>query len=185
MAMENAQQSTPQTAPRAAPTYRFRYIRMYMGSEDGAPGLTLYECDEKGWVHRQVQIHAEGSRFSPEDILMRRPVNVGHMATHATSEEIDKREFDMLWTEVKDGRSFCERLPDPSLPWRGWLKHFEFPIELAWCPSGQAPGYGWIKVPGFVRLFVRTNDAKISWAAQRSIFLKRLINWSATPSEDQ
>ena len=53
-----------------------RYIRMYKGNEDGAPGVTLYEIDAHGWVHRQLQVHADGVRFSPEDILLRRPVSV-------------------------------------------------------------------------------------------------------------
>ncbi len=155
-----------------------RYIRMYMGSEDGAPGLTLYEIDRGGWVHRQVQIHAEGSRFSPEDILMRRPVNTDYMATHAASEEIDEREFEMLWAEVDEGRSFCDRLPDPTQPWEGWLEHRDGARELQWLPAVHAaPGPGWLRVPGFRRLHIRTQDARISWAAQRDVFLERPIHW--------
>ncbi len=157
-----------------------RYIRMYMGSEDGAPGLTLYEIDATGWVHRQVQIHADGSRFSPEDILMRRPVNTDYMAIHAASEEIDKREFEMLWAEVNDGRAFCERIPDPGQAWEGWMEHREAPKELRWIPTGHAiPGAGWMKVPGFVRLYLRADDDDQPWAAQRDVFLERSIHWRA------
>ncbi|MGB1698637.1 MAG: hypothetical protein ACPHRO_01705 [Nannocystaceae bacterium] len=66
-----------------------RFIRMYLGGESGEPGLTLYEIDREGWVHRQVQIHAGGSRFAPEEILMQRPVNPDYMASHPAADEID------------------------------------------------------------------------------------------------
>ena len=64
-----------------------RFIRMYLGGESGEPGLTLYEIDRQGWVHRQVQIHAGGSRFAPEEILMQRPVNPDYMASHPAADE--------------------------------------------------------------------------------------------------
>lgn len=151
-----------------------------MGSEDGAPGLTLYEIDEKGWVHRQVQIHADGSRFSPEDILMRRPVNADYMAVHAASEEIEKDEFEMLWNEVDCDRSFCERIPNPYKPWVGFMASKGGSRELRWIASegiNNVPDNEWMKVPGFSKLYVRTKDAKISWAAQREVFLDRSIDW--------
>ena len=50
-----------------------RYIRMYKGSEDGAPGVTLYEIDTDGWVHRQLQVHAAVGLH--QDIASLAPVN--------------------------------------------------------------------------------------------------------------
>jgi hypothetical protein len=148
---------------------------MYMGSEDGAPGLTLYEIDPQGWVHRQVQIHAHGSRFSPEDILMRRPVNTDYMALHPAAEEIGQDDFEMLWLEVQDSRSFRRRLPDPNTAWEGVLEVDGVYRELRWMPRGT-PGKGWIVVPGFVNLFVRGTESE-SWATQSDLFLEKAIQW--------
>lgn len=153
-----------------------RYIRMYMGSEDGAPGLTLYEIDTGGWVHRQVQIHAHGSRFSPEDILMRRPVNIDYMAMHPAAEEIDREDFELLWSEVDASRGFLSRVPDPAQPWEGWLECDQGTRELRWLPDGKGAGPGWRTVPGFLYLFVHGCEPD-SWAAQRDLFLERPIHW--------
>lgn len=152
-----------------------RYIRMYMGSEDGAPGLTLYEIDDDGWVHRQVQIHANGSRFSPEDILMRRPVNTDYMALHPAAEEIADEDFELLWAEVNESRGFCDRLPDPTQAWEGWLELSDGTRQVRWLPEGHA-GPGWRMVPGFRRLYIRGNELD-GWAAQRDLFLERPIHW--------
>lgn len=155
-----------------------RYIRMYMGSEDGAPGLTLYEIDAEGWVHRQVQIHANGSRFSPEDILMRRPVNTDYMALHPAAEEILEEDFELLWKEVHDNRGFRERLPDPESAWEGWMDAESSPRELRWEPNKGAEllAQGWQRVPGFVQLYVKGDDSN-GWATQRDLFLERPIHW--------
>lgn len=152
-----------------------RYIRMYMGGEDGEPGLTLYEIDAKGWVHRQVQIHAEGSRFSPEDILMRRAVSTDYMAAHPTAEEIDEDVFEDLWAEVSDCRSFHRRIPNPDLAWSGWLDQLDRTLELQWLPD-EDPTDGWSLVPGFRNLYVRGNE-RDSWTAQRAVFLECPIHW--------
>ncbi|TPV92496.1 MAG: hypothetical protein B7733_25365 [Myxococcales bacterium FL481] len=157
-----------------------RYIRMYMGGEDGEPGLTLYEIDANGWVHRQVQIHAEGSRFSPEDILMRRAVSTDYMAAHPTAEEIDEDVFEDLWAEVAECRSFHRRVPNPELPWSGWLEQLEHTVELQWLPH-EDPQAGWMLVPGFRHLYVR-GDEDLAWAAQRAVFLERPIHWRALQS---
>ncbi|MCA9700493.1 MAG: hypothetical protein KC431_23400 [Myxococcales bacterium] len=154
-----------------------RYIRMYKGSEDGAPGVTLYEVDALGWVHRQLQVHAEGVRFSPEDILLRRPVSVGYMVKHPDAEEISADEFELHWAEFDHRRSFRKSIPNP---WRSWQGRMTAPSgeirELRWIPSGAQPGEGWCRVPGFVRLFVHgTSDQ--AWATQRELFLERYISW--------
>lgn len=155
-----------------------RYIRMYLGGEAGEPGLTLYEIDAGGWVHRQVQIHAEGSRFSPEDILMQRPVNPDYMASHPAAEEIRGQEFERLWREVHGSRAFLDRIPDPGLPWEGWVDQPEGAAQLRWVPSGDAPDHEWYRVPGFTELFVRgTSDP--AWSIQRLVFLERPIHWCA------
>lgn len=155
-----------------------RYIRMYMGSEDGAPGLTLYEIDNQGWVHRQVQIHANGSRFSPEDILMRRPVNTDYMALHPAAEEIQHEDFELLWNEVHDNRGFRERVPDPECGWEGWMDAATCLRELRWDPDQclDEEDASWCRVPGFMQLFVR-GDLKSAWATQRDLFLERPIHW--------
>jgi hypothetical protein len=161
-----------------------RYIRMYKGSEDGAPGVTLYEIDADGWVHRQLQVHADGVRFSPEDILLRRPVSVAYMAEHPDAEEIGAEEFELHWAEFDHRRRFRERVPNPWRPWRGRIHGAGQIRELQWIPSGAHPGEGWLRVPGFVRLYVYGN-ADEAWATQRELFLEREIEWDAAISDDR
>jgi hypothetical protein len=165
-----------------------RYIRMYKGSEDGAPGVTLYEVDASGWVHRQLQVHADGVRFSPEDILLRRPVSISYMCKHPDAEEISVEEFELHWAEFDHRRRFREQLPNP---WRAWQGRMPGDASrpgaaeersLRWEPSGAHPGDGWIRVPGFVRLYVYGSSEE-AWATQRELFLERNIEWSALTSD--
>jgi len=158
-----------------------RYIRMYKGSEDGAPGVTLYEIDREGWVHRQLQVHAEGVRFSPEDILLRRPVSVSYMAQHPDAEEISAEEFELHWAEFDHRRRFRERIPNPWRAWQGRMCDSE--RLLRWVPSGASPGAGWSRVPGFVRLYVYGSGDQ-AWATQRELFLEREVHWHA-PATDR
>jgi hypothetical protein len=155
-----------------------RYIRMYKGNEDGAPGVTLYEIDGSGWVHRQLQVHADGVRFSPEDILLRRPVSVAYMADHPDAEEIGAEEFELHWAEFDHRRRFRERMPNPWRSWQGRMRQGSQVRELRWIPSGAHPGEGWVRVPGFLRLFVY-GDVDQAWATQRELFLERDIEWDA------
>jgi len=155
-----------------------RYIRMYKGSESGAPGVTLYEIDASGWVHRQLQVHADGVRFSPEDILLRRPVSVSYMADHPDAEEIAADEFELHWSEFDHRRRFRERMPNPWRAWQGRMITGDQARQLRWIPTGGHPGEGWIRVPGFVRLYVR-GDGDVAWATQRELFLEREIQWDA------
>ncbi|GEM_PF-1073579 len=164
-----------------------RYIRMYKGSEDGSPGVTLYEVDRDGWVHRQLQVHTRGLRFSPEDILLRRPVSVGYMAKHPDAEEISVEEFEAQWGEVDHKRGFRDRLPNPWKAWRGRMHGANAVRELAWVPSGAQPGPEWLRVPGFVRLFVLSadpsdsdgpRDQSVAWATQRELFLEPTLEWN-------
>jgi hypothetical protein len=162
-----------------------RYIRMYKGSEDGSPGVTLYEVDAEGRVHRQLQVHAEGVRFSPEDILLRRPVSVAFMISHPDAEEITAEEFELHWAEFDHRRRFRQRLPNPWKAWHGRMSgggENEPARELHWSPSGTHPGEGWRRVPGFLRLFVRGDEA-LAWATQRDLFLERSIEWRAPTGE--
>jgi len=160
-----------------------RYIRMYKGNEEGAPGVTLYEIDAAGWVHRQLQVHADGVRFSPEDILLRRPVSVGYMADHPDAEEIGAEEFELHWAEFDHRRRFRERVPNPWRAWQGRMRRGDQIRELRWIPSGAHPGEGWLRVPGFVRLYVY-GDAEQAWATQRELFLERDIEWDAPVADD-
>ena len=153
-----------------------RYIRMYLGGESGEPGLTLYEIDGDGWVHRQFQLYAEGSRFSPEDILMRRPVNATYMAAHPAAEEIDAEEFERIWREVSASRAFVGRLPDPDLPWEGWLQGTDGLLRLLWSPA-EVPSDCFVKVPGFADLYVE-GDLTTGWTIQRLVFLDPPIHWT-------
>jgi hypothetical protein len=158
-----------------------RYIRMYKGSEDGAPGVTLYEVDASGWVHRQLQVHADGVRFSPEDILLRRPVSVTYMVKHPDAEEISLEEFELHWAEFDHRRRFRERLPNPWRAWQGRMLGDEG-RSLRWEPSGAHPGDGWTRVPGFVRLYVYGNS-EAAWATQRELFLERDVEWAALTTD--
>jgi hypothetical protein len=157
-----------------------RYIRMYKGSEDGSPGVTLYEVDGGGWVHRQLQVHADGVRFSPEDILLRRPVSVGYMASHPDAEEITSEEFELHWAEFDHRRRFRDRIPNPWRAWQGQM--LESGRVLRWVPSGAHPGEGWARVPGFVRLYVYGGPEE-AWATQRELFLEREVRWGAPTSD--
>lgn len=162
-----------------------RYIRMYKGSEDGAPGVTLYEVDASGWVHRQLQVHADGVRFSPEDILLRRPVSVSYMVKHPDAEEIAVEEFELHWAEFDHRRRFRERLPNAWRAWQGRMLGDASRPEgraLRWEPSGAHPGDGWIRVPGFVRLYVYGSSEE-AWATQRELFLERDIEWTALAND--
>jgi len=153
-----------------------RFIRMYLGGEAGEPGLTLYEIDALGWVHRQVQIHAGGSRFAPEEILMQQPVNPNYMASHPAADEIEVGEFEQLWAEIEDCRSFRDRLPDPDLSWEGWIGHPDGALRLLWQPSGAPFGADWHRVPGFNSLYCHGDLASIR-VIQRCLFLERPIHW--------
>ncbi|MBL4686134.1 MAG: hypothetical protein JKY37_16190 [Nannocystaceae bacterium] len=154
-----------------------RYIRICFGGESGEPGMTLYEIDAKGWVHRQVQLHAEGSRFSPEDILMCHPVVAAAMANHPAADEIDADEFEHMWKEVAADRPFCARIPDPSSPWAGQISSGNRVFDVAWAPD-STPAAGWECVPGFVNLFVRgkPEEARSACAA---VFIVDAIDWYA------
>ena len=154
-----------------------RYLRICLGSEAGDPGMTVYEVDAGGWVHRQVQLSTDGTRFAPEDILMCSPVNADAMAAHPAAEEIASSEFDLLWAELEHERQFHERLPDADMPWHGVTQHGVNTFELQWLPCGQAPS-GWNCVPGFTCLFVHGNP-RHARAACAAIFVDPPIRWSA------
>jgi len=150
-----------------------RYLRMYIGGENGEPGITLYEIDKRGWTHRQVQIHADGLRFSPEDIFMNQPTNADYMALHPACEEISHEDFERLWSEVDEGRPFRRAVPDTELAWQGTLGS----LVLRWLPDAtRLPGNGWTLVPGFTRLYV-CGDTSASWRAYRTVFLDQDIDW--------
>ncbi len=55
--------------------------------------------------------------------------------------------------------------------------------ELRWIPTGAHPGEGWLRVPGFVRLYVY-GDADEAWATQRELFLEREVEWDALVVDD-
>jgi hypothetical protein len=158
---------------------RMRYLRVCLGNEAGDPGMTIYEIDASGWVHRQVQLCPAGSRFAPEDILMCSPIHPDAMIRHPAAEEIDETEFDLLWSELEGERSFHNRLPDPCDVWHGFVEHGLNTFELQWIPDCDAPA-GWIEVPGFTRLFVR-GDARTARSACAAIFVDPPIHWAAMP----
>ena len=137
--------------------------------------MTLYEVDGVGWVHRQVQVHAEGTRFSPEDILMCHPVVTDSMARHPAADEIASDEFELLWNEVVEERAFLLRIPDPARPWAGRASFGGQSFELAWAPC-EGLGKGWTQVPGFIRLWAR-GDAKAARGACACIFTQREVDW--------
>lgn len=139
--------------------------------------MTIYEVDDGGWVHRQVQLCPAGSRFAPEDILMCSPIHPDAMVRHPAAEEIDASEFDLLWGELEGEREFHHRLPDPCEAWHGIVEHGLRTFELQWIPTGRA-AIGWRQVPGFTRLFVR-GDARTARAACAAIFVDPPIEWCA------
>ena len=159
--------------PEASP---FRYLRVCLGSEDADPGMTLYEVDELGWVHRQVQLTAQGARFAPEDILMCQPVMVEAMCAHPATDEIDEEDFELLWAELAQGRTFLERVPDPYSCWEGWVEHRGEHLNLMWLPHATAPE-GWVEVTGFSCLFVRGSESAAR-AAAIALFVESPLTWS-------
>lgn len=153
-----------------------RYLRVCLGNESGDPGMTLYEVDDNGWVHRQVQLSAEGTRFAPEDILMCSPVNTVAMVEHPATEEIPVEEFELLWHELSESRAFLTRIPDPHLPWTGSLEHGVRRFTVQWLPHEVAPR-GWSRVPGFGCLFVH-GDARQARSACAAVFVDRPLHWA-------
>lgn len=145
---------------------------MYMGNEAGEPGLTLYEVGDDSRVLRLVQIQAECSRFSPENLIMCAPVNADYMALHPSCEEIDEADFSTLWKEVRDGRAFCSLMPDAQASWSSTVELADGnKVAVCWSPNGKKPGAVWRCVPGFDRLFALTHDAKVAWRVYNHIFL--------------
>ena len=157
----------------------FRHFRMYIGDEEGVPALNLFEIGPNGQVHRQAQIHSKGTRYCPEDILVLRHVDPDYMANHSASEEIDKREFEMLWAEVKDRRPFLERLPDPSKLWVGIMRTHKYGlVSLYWDPEGpDRINARWIRVPGFRCLFFHGFCPDMGLYVSKQIFLEKDIEW--------
>lgn len=155
-----------------------RYLRVTItdGAEDVA--MTLYEVDADGWVHRQCQMRSDGTRFSPEDILMCRPVNLPAMLSHPCTEEIDTDDFELLWNEVASERSFLGRLPDPRQAWEGSVEHGGRRFRLLWAPNAEL-GAQWSAIPGFADLFVM-GDHRAARRACSAVFLDRPVQWKAT-----
>lgn len=158
-------------------TPSMRYLRICFGGESGEAGMTLYEVDEDGWVHRQVQLHAEGSRFSPEDILMCQPVITEAMMSHPATDEIFEEDFELMWREVEYERPFFQRIPDVHVPWEGRIISAGRVFELAWAPQA-APTGPWRLVPGFSSLYVRA-DAERLRSVCAALFVGAPIEWYA------
>jgi len=139
--------------------------------------MTLYEIDTEGVVHRHVQVHADGCRFAPEDILMCSPVNTDSMLTHPSAEVIDREMFELLWSELAPDRDFLFRVPNPEQLWEGYTKLGDSRLRLMWNGDGISVG-GWTPVPGFDSLFVQGSpkDARQVCAA---IFMDRPIRWTS------
>jgi hypothetical protein len=100
------------------------------------------------------------------------------MVKHPDAEEISLEEFELHWAEFDHRRRFREQLPNP---WRAWQGRM-LGRSLRWEPSGAHPGDGWIRVPGFVRLYVYGNSEE-AWATQRELFLERDIEWTALTTD--
>jgi hypothetical protein len=162
-------QATRQVPPE------LHYLRVTIVVGDADVAMTLYEIDDRGWVHRQFQMRGDELRFAPEDILMCRPVNLRAMASHPFAETIDAEEFELLWGEVARDRSFATRVPDTRLPWEGIVGDER--LRLRWQPMG-GPGPGWTEVPGFLDLYVR-GEASVARQACAALFLERPIAWHA------
>jgi len=142
--------------------------------------MTLYEIDAKGRVHRHVQVHAEGCRFAPEDILMCSPVNTASMLTHPSAESIDREMFELLWSELAPDREFLFRVPNPQQLWEGWIMVGDHRARMMWNMDGiSIPG--WSPVPGFASLFVQGDDAEARRVCG-SIFMDKPIRWASMNS---
>ena len=142
--------------------------------------MTLYEIDSKGRVHRHVQVHAEGCRFAPEDILMCSPVNTESMLTHPSAEAIDADMFELLWSELAPDREFLFRVPNSQQLWEGWIMVGVHRARLMWNTDGITVG-GWSPVPGFGSLFVQ-GDAAEARRVCASVFMDKPIRWASMNS---
>ncbi len=138
--------------------------------------MTLYEIDPQGRVGRHVQVHADGCRFAPEDILMCSPVNVDSMLTHPSAEVIDSEMFELLWSELQPDREFLLRVPNPDQLWEGYTKLGDEPVRLMWNSDAFSIG-GWTPVPGFGALFVQGGPEEARQACA-AIFMDRPIRWT-------
>ncbi|MEM6296767.1 MAG: hypothetical protein AAGA54_36210 [Myxococcota bacterium] len=157
------------------PPQEHQYIRVCFGSESGEPWMTLYEVDCKGQVLRHVQVHAEGCRFAPEDILLCSPVNAEAMLTHPTAETIGASMFDLLWSELAEERTFNARIPDREQLWEGYVRVGDQDLHVMWNPDGFAIG-GWTPVPGFDCMFVQ-GSMKDAQRVCAGIFIEAPIRW--------
>jgi len=95
---------------------------------------------------------------------------------HPATEEIGAEEFELLWHELSESRAFLHRIPDPQLPWSGWLEHGKRRYAVHWLPHRDAP-HGLSRIPGFGCLFVEggVEDARSACAA---VFVDRPLNWA-------
>lgn len=166
---------TPLTLSK--PSSEFRYVRVCFGGESAEPWMTLYEIDPEGWVRRHVQVHADGCRFAPENILMCSPVNTDSMITHPSAEDIDRDMFELLWSELQPDRDFLLRVPNPTLLWEGLTRLGDERLRLMWNSDGITIG-GWTPVPGFESLFVQ-GDEKAARRVCAAVFMDRPIRWSS------
>lgn len=154
-----------------------RYLRIYLGGEHGEPGISLYEIDAAGWVHRQVQIQPDATRFAPEDVLICRPVRMSAIVRHPFAEEIDAEAFEHLWSEVAPTRTFLATIPDPARAWMGRVEAQGSSYTLHWLPDANAP-WGYARVPGFDALFVLGSD-KTARQVAAAVFLGAAVAWDA------
>lgn len=159
------------------PSNEFRYVRVCFAGESSEPWMTLYEIESSGWVRRHVQVHADGCRFAPEDILMCSPVNTDSMLMHPSAEIIEKEMFELLWSELEPDRNFLLRVPNPELMWDGYIRLDKERIRLMWNADGIGVG-GWTAVPGFDSLFVQGNAADARRICS-AVFIDRPIRWTA------
>lgn len=164
----------PLTLPTSSREYQ--YLRVCFGSEESEPWMTLYEIDRSGWVRRHVQVHADGCRFAPEDILMCSPVNTSSMLSHPSAESIDAEMFELLWSELSPDRDFLFRVPNPDQLWEGYTKLGDEQLRFLWNTDAITIG-GWTPVPGFESLFVQGGAAEARRACA-AVFMDRPIRWT-------
>lgn len=169
------------TDPGLPPQLALHYLRVTFAAHDDDVAMTLYEIDGRGWVYRQFDMRAEGTRFAPEDILMCRPVNLRAMLGHPCAETITAEDFELLWSELAHERSFAARVPDPRIPWEGTLGPASSPTRVRWLPFSQTP-VGWTEVPGFLELFVH-GDERSARRVCAALFFERAIAWRALADE--